>query len=352
MEKVKLIDNLEKAIIKSFPNKNSNLQLKIITKKVSESLDERLSPDKVRKRLNKLEKNGYITKTSRGIYALNPIYDFDTEDGEPLPLESKPIGISLERRETHTLELRAAIENWIKHFPNPPHLENTYSRFSASVKICEDHLLFDDLCNHLHASGFDMLDKWENYKDEVKNLEIFENHLLEMMKLNISNIFDKLPIRFVNDYTSLYSDYQCSIPRLVLDHILRDYALDLRMKNAQTDEEAEALNNEWSLPIDFIADPPLLENGDSIIWGHPEIQSPCCQLLRIPKSDKDAFMQCKERMIAFITHPPIEINDGIREIADKMKQLGQEREAILKELKSSLYCQCFSGDCRYLGGKS
>jgi len=349
MEKVKLIDKLEKAIIESFPNKDSNLQLKIITKKVSELLDERLSPDRVRKRLNKLEKNEYITKKSRGIYALNPIYDFDTEDGEPLSLKSEPIEIPLERRETHTLELRAAIENWIKHFPNPPHLENTYSRFSASVKKCEGHLLFDDLCNHLHASGFDIFDKWENYKDEVKNLEIFENHLLETMKLNISKIFDKLPIRFVNDYTSLYSDYQCSIPRLVLDHILKDYALDLRMKNAQTDEEAEALNNEWSLPIDFIADPPLLESGDSIIWGHPEAQSPCWQLLRIPKRDKDAFMQGKERTIAFITHPPPEIKSGIRELADKIERLDQERENMLKELQSSLYCQCFSGECRYLG---
>jgi hypothetical protein len=352
MEKVKLIDNLEKAIIKSFPKKDSKLQLKIITKKVNESLGKRLSSDRVRKRLNKLEKNKYITRTSRGIYALNPIYDLDTEDGEPLSLKSEPIEIPLELRKTHTLELRAAIENWIKHFPNPPHLDNTYSRFSASIKKCEGHLLFDDLCNHLLASGFDILNKWENYKDEVKNLEILENHLLEMMELNISEIFDKLPIRFVNNYTSLYADYQCSIPRLVLDHILKDYALNLKMKNAQTDEEAEAINNEWILPIDFIADPPLLENGDSIIWGHPEIQVPCCQLLRIPNKDKDAFLLGKQRAMAFITHPPPEIESGIRKIADKMKQLGQEREAILKELKSSLYCQCFSGECRYLGGKS
>jgi len=39
-------------------------------------------------------------------------------------------------------------------------------------------------------------------------------------------------------------------------------------------------------------------------------------------------------------------------MADKLERLEQEREIMLKELQGSLYCQCFSGDCKYLGDRS
>jgi len=100
--------------------------------------------------------------------------------------------------------------------------------------------LFSDLLNHLSSSGFNILDKWKKYKYDVRDLDIFEKHLLRIMKLDISYIFDKLPIRFVNNYDSLEEDYQCSVPQLVFDHILDDYTVQLiykyKMKNALTDE--------------------------------------------------------------------------------------------------------------------
>jgi hypothetical protein len=63
--------------------------------------------------------------------SLDPDYDFDMENGESLPRETKSIEIPVERRETHTLDSIATIENWMKNFPNPPHLENTYPIFLA-----------------------------------------------------------------------------------------------------------------------------------------------------------------------------------------------------------------------------
>jgi len=361
MERVKIIDNMEKAIIKSFPNKKSNLQLRIIAKKTNELLHGRSNSETIGKRVAKMEKkNQYLIKTSKGIYALNPNYDFDIEDGEPLPLETKSIGIPIKQRENHTLELREAIENWIQHFPNPPHLENTYQEnvyrgFLTSVKKCEDHLLFPDLLDHLHASGFDISDKWENYKSKVKGLEISENHLMKMIELNISKIFDKLSIRFVKNFDPLREDYQCSIPLLVFGFAFEEYTLEIRYSNAvrkaRNDEEAHEIYCDLSSSLSnhvLLNFSPLFEKGDSIIWG--DLPGP--QLLRIPRKDKDILVQGMDRALAFIDNPPPEIKKGISEIADKLKLLDQEKENMLKELKSSLYCQCFSGDCRYLGGKS
>ncbi|MCX6668823.1 MAG: hypothetical protein NTV25_03330 [Methanothrix sp.] len=378
--KVTIYDIAERAIIESFDILGAEtLRRKDIIDKAHELTDE--SKENLGKRILKLKKMNYLIRHKRnvmteikgkklavysanpwGVYSVNPEYEFIFEC-EPLPSDTTSIEIPLEQREAHTLDLKAAIENWISNFPNPPHLENTYQEntyraFSASVKKCEEHSLFDDLRNHLSASDFEVFDEWENYKDEVKDLERLEKRILDTLELNISQIFDKLPIRFVKNYDSLQEDYQCSIPQLVFDHILEDLTLNLiyayEMRKAQTDEEAQEIYNKMSYPppIDFFAGSPLIESGDSIIWGYLESLIPHYQLLRIPKREKDTLMQNKGRANAFITNPPTEINDGIREIADKLKQLDQERENILKELKSSLYCQCFSGDCRYLGGKS
>lgn len=352
---------MEKAIIKSFPNKESSLQLRIIAKRTNELLHGRSNSETIGKRIAKMEKKDqYLIKKSKGIYALNPICDFDIGDGEPLPFETKSSEISIERREKHTLELKPVIEKWIKNFPCPPHLEDTYQKntyrgFSASIKVCEEHLLFSDLLNHLPESGFEVSDRWERYKNVIGELEKIEDHLMEMIEQNISQIFDKLPIKFVNN-SYLESDYQCRIPRLAFDFALEEYTFEIRyshaVKKARDDPEAYRIYNDLESSIsnhaiiDFL---PLVEKGESIIWGD-DFTGP--HLLRIPKKDKDILMNGMDRALAAISDPSTEISNGIIEIADRLKRLDQEREYMLKELQSSLYCQCFSGDCRYLGGKS
>jgi hypothetical protein len=358
MEKVKIIDILEKAIIKSFSNKNSNLQLKFITKKVSELLGKRFSPDTVRKRLNKLEKNEYITRTSRGIYALNPIYDFDIEYGEPLPCDMKPIEISLEQRQNHSEDLKAAIENWISNFPNPPHLGSSYSCFLTSIEKCKKHELFSDLKNHLLISGFNVCDSWKRYKSNIKDLESFENDLLKTIEQNISEIFAGLPLKFVSNSRSMLDNYQCSIPQAMVNHYLDEYTYDLflssLLKKASSIQEEDEIYKSFppSPLINDLLDIPITEENGSLVWGYPSYYADFYQLMRIPQKDRAILMERKDDVIIYIICPPSDVSERIKQIGEKLKNLDLEREAILKELKSSLYCQCFSGDCRYLGGKS
>lgn len=378
--KVTIYDIAERAIIESFDILGAEtLRRKDIIDKAHELTDE--SKENLGKRILKLKKMNYLIRHKRnvmteikgkklavysvnpwGVYSVNPDFEFEFKCAPLPPLTTSDV-IPSGRRDAHTRHVKTAIENWIKNFPRPPHLENTYQEntyrgFSASVKKCEEHLLFDDLRNHLSASGFDVLDKWENYKDEVKDLERLEKRLLEMMKLNISQIFDKLPIKFVNNTDALSEDYQCSIPQLVFNFTLEEYTFDMRcsnaMKKARNDEEAHEIYSDLSSSLSIhllINSLPLFERGESIIWGDYKVY-PCFQLLRIPRKDKDILMHGMDRALAFIGNPPLEITNGISEIADKLKQLDQERENIRTELKSALYCQCFSGECRYLGGKS
>jgi hypothetical protein len=130
-----------------------------------------------------------------------------------------------------------------------------------------------------------------------------------------------LPIVFVRNWI-LDEDFRCSIPQLVFDDILDKYILDYiynrKLKEARTDEEAQKTYDEMNhkLPTGYFLGMHLIENENSIIWGDPYMQSPYCQLLRIPKSEKDTLIKNKDRAEAFIANPPNEIKVGIRKIAD------------------------------------
>jgi hypothetical protein len=110
-------------------------------------------------------------------------------------------------------------------------------------------------------------------------------------------------------------------------------------------------NLSYNIIIDELPKITLIEKEDSIVWGYPDFYDDY-QLLRIPKKDKDILMRGKDQAISFFISPPPGIKNELSKMFDGLKQLYQEREELLEELERSLYCQCFSGDCRYLGSPS
>jgi hypothetical protein len=358
-KKEMVYDIIDKAIIQCFGD-TENLQRKTIIKKARKLCNKREANISKRVEARQKEPKNYLIRVSSGIYKLNPEFNF-IFGREPLLSEAKDIAISSEGREAHTLVLKEAIENWINNFPNPPHLENAYLRL---VEKCEDHLWFSDLCNHLPASGFDVLEKWQKYKKDVQDLDKFERDLSKMMEQDISKIFDGLELRFVENYNSLESDCQCSLPHLILRRAIEREVLDLndsmRLEDAETKEKYEEIMDDINGALsnlaydeELIKEMPLIEKGNSLLWGfEPENWPPSIQILRLPKRDKEAFMRGKDQAISYFIHPPSEIRNKVSELGRELKRLGQERENMLKELKRLLYCQCFSGDCRYLGRSS
>ncbi len=375
-EEVTISNKVEAAIIKSFDYwKLEKLPRQKIIIRVHKLTGE--SEGNIAKRITKLKNMNYLiwherygekTKEEKkrwGVYSVNAKYEFKFEceqlPSEVKPIEDKYIEIPLKNREDHTKRLKDAIENWISNFPNPPHLEKAFPRL---VEKCEDHLWFSDLYNHLPASGFDVLEKWEKYKKDIQDLDKFESDLSKMMQQDISKIFDGLELRFVESYNSLESDCQCSLPHLILRRAIESEVLNInamvKLKNAETGEKYEEImedtNSAYSIleyEDELIEKMPLIEKDDSLLWGfEPENLPPSIQILRLPKRDKEAFMRGKDQAISYFIHPPPTIKIKASELGTELKRLVQERENMLKELKRLMQCQCFSGDCRYLSRTS
>jgi hypothetical protein len=191
-----------------------------------------------------------------------------------------------------------------------------------------------------------------------QDLESYENDLLKTIEQNISDIFAGLPLIFVRDSRSSLEDYQCSIPQVIINHYLEEYTYDLfisrYLKNASSSEDIDEIYKSFpqSSLIKDLLDIPIIGGNSSLIWGYPDYYGDFYQLMRIPQKDQAIFIECKDKAISYILWPPIDAGERIKEIGERVRNLDLEKEAILNELKSSLYCQCFSGDCRYLGGKS
>jgi len=166
----------------------------------------------------------------------------------------------------------------------------------------------------------------------------------------------------VKNADHMLEDYQCSIPHLILDYALIEYTFDLilssNLRKARTNEEAmeietgcrDFLKSEYPDPInDRIKAMGLIEEDDSVIWGEHKYWHDSIQFLRVPKKDINTLFMGMDRAVEFIVNPSPYFNNMVKEIAGRLKQLDQDKENILKDLKRSLYCQCFSGDCIYLG---
>lgn len=91
---------------------------------------------------------------------------------------------------------------------------------------------------------------------------------------------------------------------------------------------------------------PISKKDNSVIWG----EDGNMELIRLPKNHANSLIHGKDKVLSFfVDGPDSTIKNKVKEIFDKFGLLDQEREELIKELERSLYCVCFSGDCKYLG---
>jgi|LDZT01.1.fsa_nt_gi hypothetical protein len=390
-KEVEIIGLNDYAIIKSFECLGDDKQKRehILEKAIeltSKQITEK-NKNAMAKVLKNLVKHKYIKRVSHGIYKLNPAFKFvprglaltiekdcsesvldqkpESENTEIL-VDQKPqfrsSEIPPERRVAHTADLKAAIKWWRDYFPKPPGSRYS-SNFFATVEHCEKHSLYPDLSNHLPQSGFDVCRRWDQYKNEVKELDNAKKDLLSALEKAVSDIFADLQLNFVeyydmsesfDSYPSRLNDFDSSLPSLVFDHLLFCLDIDIdRLNSAETEKKyMEILSDEmegyniWYRREERIKILPILEDGDSAIWG----EDGYIELIRVPKGHSSSLIQGKENALSLLLDgPDATINNKAKYIIDKTQFLEKERYDLIQELDRSLYSKCFSGDCKYLG---
>jgi hypothetical protein len=260
----------------------------------------------------------------------------------------------------HSSDLKDAIRIWRDSFPRPQG-SGSSSLFALKVDDCEKHPLYSDLINHLPQSGFDICSRWEKYKNDVNELDETKKYLLLILNKAVSDIFPDLALKFVEfydfqrsyDYTPpRLNDFECCLPRLIFERLLFDLDIDNELKTAKTREEYEEIVSDivriydiWRWIEDRVEILPVTEKDNSIIWGEDGEM----ELIRVPKKDSNSLKRGKEKAVLLFLEGSPNIEDIKNKIFKNFRSLEKERAQIIKELDRSLYCQCYSGECRYLG---
>lgn len=275
-------------------------------------------------------------------------------------INNLPVAAMSELCIAHTSNLMDAIKIWLENFPKPPGSDNSIFFFNK-VKDCEKHPLYSDLRNHLPQSGFDVCSRWEQYKSDVEELDKTKKDLLTSLQKAISDILPDLELKFVEFYDLMgaydydpprLNDFECSIPRLIFKSLLFELDIDNeKLKATKTRDEEEEIQISimriyeiWNWIEDRVKNLPIMEKDNSVIWGKDDDM----ELIRVPKKDSNSLHQGKDSAVLLFLKGSDNINRIRGNIFKCNKLLEQEREQLIKELEKSLYCQLFSGKCRYL----
>jgi len=364
---VEISNLIDKAIIESFKLANERiLPRKAIIKIVQGFIDRKDSI--ISKRIEKIsdKSHKYLIRTSRGLYKLNPEVQFKFV-GERLPSKTKSVEVSSKAREEHTEDLKKAVKNWIENFPKIPYYENSHN-FLGAVNKCEDYPLFKDLLNHLSDSDYDICQRWEKYKNGVKEEGWKKKELLELFEKGISGIFKGLNLKFVRYHSNL-SDFECSLPFLIYDSLiysrigvikiykeLKDLS-DKEEEQLKFADDVEEYRLDYNITVSRISDMIIFEKGDSAIWGETikSIKLGCItelwECMRVPKKDIDIPRQNKDEAISIFDKLAPEIEKSIKGIIAEVKQLEEDEDYLTKELNDALFYKVFLGECKYLGEK-
>lgn len=356
-EKVEINDPVDWAIIQSFYRAEKHiLMLKKIVSIVRESSDKK---DKtIEARIGKLVDKNYLVKKIEaiegnhdtgssevkrrpGLYGLNESLEFEYT-GVPLTLIEVPADI----RRSHTNELKGAIKDWIKHFPEPTYSslgKEAYIDLSkdndkymdplrlnpyvSDIAYCEQHLLFSDLGNHLPNVGCDVFPKWEKYKRDLTELN-------EMHRAFLAAITTE-----VEEWLHLFMPFYIhEIPRS--DTIPRDIAsiicpLLLRF-----------------ISLDKLINETFLSNPIPCLTGR-KTSTDLKKMLDIIKSpnrdrlderkDLAPFTGIVERILQ-----KKEIMKSANEFAAKIRDIEIERSTMMRDLENALFYTSYPGECRYL----
>jgi hypothetical protein len=348
MEKViKICDQIDKALIEALQDAEGHiLQRKALSRLVSKRIKE--NEGRIVKRIEKRSKDpyNYFIKCDRGIYKLNLDIHFDPI-GEPLPPKStmaNPISHRLNGDTAqdpyiiHTQELRSAIDYWINNFPQPTHIypEKPATHYSYKVSLCENHILFEDLDNHLPLTGNNVLVEWDSYKAELEVIEGIKANLYNSTKQKVQECFKGL---------DLHLAIEMDESRLDTEYIFESIASDLYKHYWSYYQFYRCIGNDKGLPdIKYLFldcdEFDYIEKDGSIIWGN---------LIAVPEEDKDKLAHSIGRLMGTLKNmPDNRFSYDINYLINKMECANSLRDIILSELRGVRLYPILPGDCQYL----
>lgn len=263
---------------------------------------------------------------------------------EPLPIENESLinEVPEEICREHTSELKEAIRAWIAFFPEPKPewiLKLEEIPHPYGVELCEEHLLFPDLINHLPHVDCNVCSKWEAYKADLKELEEMDEALLISIMNKILECFKGLNLRFIAGQGYSISDYECNLIHEYIYHLV----LDLGGKVPS--EDAFDL---YGIILSKFKEKAKLREDDpiSICWV-----TGTTELIRVPKRDREILIGGISNFITFLENiDKSELFAKGKDMITRVNSLREERNAMIRELNGTLFYHSFPGDCKYLLG--
>jgi len=363
-DKAEINDPVDWAIIQSFNRAEKHiLMLKTIISIVRESSDKKDKTIEARvwklvekKYLVKCDsssidtnhnpsKNDTVVKRRPGLYGLNKNFEFEYT-GISSTSKSDIAEVPDDIRRNHTIELKAAIENWIKYFPKPTyrHLSgkkaqldpatnldesghpSKFNPYSANIAACEQHLLFPDLSNHLPGIDCDACAIWEKNKKELSELDTMQDTLLDSITSEVE--------RWLRNNVAFYM-YEPRYRKIGYD--LASCIFPLMMKYISGDKsEIEFFLS--SIPGNLMIKMSSLD---------PKLILDCINAHRkdkcIAREELAAFSMIIESILQ-----KKGIVGSAEKIMVKTRELELERSSLVSELEKALLYTSYPGSCQYL----
>ena len=277
--------------------------------------------------------------TRRGLYRTNSEKRFVNAGVILTPRSEQESTVSTEVRNKHSADLKEAIQIWRDNLPEPKQYYTTPTWSSSQIAVCESHVLFHDLVNHLPIAGSDICDRWTNYKKGIHKLDGLKETLRSSLEAEIRGCFEGMKLIFDHyDENCLTEDYESLIDPLTL----YDVAINL------DSEEGDCKYNQFLSWLQ--SNSPIIEKGDRVQWGRAAFKMQDTIYIRVPMKDLHLLEAGVKRFMVFFEDL---CNSRFLamsiEIEAKVESLKSEREKILKELERILYYASFPGKCQYLG---
>jgi hypothetical protein len=361
-DKIEINDQVDWAIIQSFYRAEKHiLMLKKIVSIVRESSNKKDKTIEARIR-NLVEKNYLIkcdtneakedhhsngtgdVKRRSGLYGLNEKLEFEFT-GIPLTSKADIAEVPDAIRRNHTNDLKEAIENWIKYFPEPTsdysvskkalidsatNLDESsnpkkHDPYSDNIAECEKHLLFSDLCNHLPCIDCDACTIWEKYKKELYELNAMQDALLGSIAAEVdrwlcNNVaFYKYEIPRSGGYDLAYCIYPLmtkyvSGDRSEIEFILSATSCNLIIKRSSLDPK---------LIMNCINEPRKFQS--------------------VERQELNAFAMIIDRILG-----KKRIIGSAEKIVVKTRELELLKFSMIKELEKALLYTSYPGGCQFL----
>jgi hypothetical protein len=294
------------------------------------------SDPNIQKKIERMQKKEYLLheKLANGnyLYSINEDKEFifTHPPPEPLPIQREMQAIDLI---SHTNKLKEAIHAWIDNFSQPNiGFAGAGNSSESVISNCENHLLFQDLINHLPGLGLNVCEKWHEYKYELLRLEEHKKHLYTSLKDEVLKCFVGLELHFVFDGEHRLEDYECYLNSQLLYSVV-----------ANLEHDYEGFHKYEMLLSWLECNAPIVEKGNHVLWGET------ISYMRVPIEDRALMDAGVPRFLVFLRDIQHSEYMGIAaDIIKKVEALKAKRIAILRDLERALLYANFPGACQYL----